>query len=152
MESMEESLDCKYIVFFSSINVCKRNYIFLYDSLFLYNIACEIIMDIVVTIPKSRQKDVEAEEKEVQERLLKGEKNIVYYWSVAFLPKLSIQRIYFVWDEAIRAYHDVTYTRVEGNGECRIYMLPEIHTLPIPIPMVGFRNFKYFKREEYGLA
>jgi hypothetical protein len=99
-------------------------------------------MNIVVTIPKSKLAEVEAEEKQVVQWIAEGKTNIVYYWTMAKLPKHNPTRIYFVWNNAIRAYHEVLYL---ANN--RVYMRTEIHNLKTPIPMQGFRGWKYFDKE-----
>ena len=103
-------------------------------------------MNIVVTIPKNKIAEVEAEEKEVARQIARGDKNIFYYWTVGRLPKECPSRIYFVWNNAIRAYHEVTQmvTDVPKN---KIYMKPEIHNLKAPIPMKGFQGWRYFGKD-----
>jgi hypothetical protein len=101
-----------------------------------------IARDIVVTIPKSKLAEVEAEEAEVSRQLLLGketELTIGYFWAMAKVPKGDLRRIYFVWNDAIRAYHNVT--RVDQD---RIYMSATIYEIE-PIPMKGFRGYRYFQ-------
>lgn len=97
--------------------------------------------DIVVTIPKARLAEVEAEEAQVAERLAKGETDINYYWQMGRLPKECPRRIYFAWDGAVRAYHDVTGM---DKGQKRIYMSPSINNLSEPDPIASFRGFRYY--------
>jgi hypothetical protein len=99
-------------------------------------------MNIVVTIPKNRLAQVEAEEKEVENRIANGEKDICYYWTLNKLPVSTPERIYFVWNKAIRAYHEVLYLEIG-----KIYMKPEIHNLKTPIPMKGFQGWRYFDKD-----
>ncbi len=99
-------------------------------------------MDIVVTIPKTRQAEIEAEEADVARREAAGEKYITYYWEMKRLPAQYPERVYFVWDGAIRAYHRVLAMSREEN---RIYLSTKIHTLAVPIPMKGFQGFRYMK-------
>jgi hypothetical protein len=103
-------------------------------------------MNIIVTIPKNKLAEVEAEEREVAERIIKGERNIYYYWTLATLPKECPSRIYFVWNGAIRAYHEVIQT-VTDFPKNKIYMKPEIHDLKTPIPMKGFQGWRYFDKD-----
>ena len=64
------------------------------------------------------------------------------------LPKKKPRRVYFLWNNAVRAYHEVLF--MEGgdigfiNGNItRIWLKPEIHEIT-PIPMEPFRGFRYF--------
>ena len=103
-------------------------------------------MNIVVTIPKNRVAEVEAEESVVAKRISSGEKDICYYWTLPTLPSKQPKRIYFVWHGAIRAYHEVI--NVKGTStRCWIYMKPEIHNLKTPIPMKGFQGWRYFEKD-----
>jgi hypothetical protein len=99
--------------------------------------------DIVVTIPKAKQAEIEAEEADVARRLGEGETDIGYFWAMGRLPKEQPRRIYFAWEGAVRAYHEVT-----GMGDGKIFMRPEIHELPSPRKMESFRGFRYFKEEK----
>lgn len=99
-------------------------------------------MDIVVTIPKARQDEIEAEEADVARREAAGELDISYYWEMTRLPKEEPARVYFVWDRAIRAYHHVTYMDREHG---RIYMTTKINMIDQPIEMKGFQGFRYMK-------
>ena len=103
-------------------------------------------MNIIVTIPKSKLAEVEAEEKEVAARTIKGERDIYYYWTLSFLPKECPSRIYFIWNEAIRAYHEVIQM-VTDYPKNKIYMKPEIHNLKNPIPTKGFQGFRYLDKD-----
>ncbi len=94
---------------------------------------------IVVTIPRGKLAEVEAEEADVARRSGGGETGITYYWQMGRVPKVQPKRIYFLWDGAVRAYHDV----VGMKSDC-VLMSTTIHTLPTPIPMGGFRGFRYF--------
>lgn len=98
-------------------------------------------MDIVVTIPKKQLAHVEAEEADVAKREAAGEKDILYYWAMRRLPKQVPDRVYFVWDGAIRAFHDVVDVDYD---EGRIYLRTKINTLENPIPMKSFMGFRYF--------
>lgn len=63
---------------------------------------------IVVTIPKDRLGEVEAEEREVRGILRRGE-SVLYYWTLPSIPArhAEIRRVYFCWQGAIRAWHQV---------------------------------------------
>jgi hypothetical protein len=97
--------------------------------------------NIVVTIPADKLAEVEAEEAEVERRLAAGETEILYYWQLGRLPKDEPDRIYFVWNGSVRAFHVVIGMR---RDEGRVYMSTAIHELPKPIPMRGFQGFRYF--------
>jgi hypothetical protein len=97
---------------------------------------------IIVTIPKNRLTEVEREEAEVARRLAAGEKDIMYYWTIPTEPMRRVERIYFVWDGAVRAWHEII--EIERIDDVRVYMKPEIHKLKNPIPMKGFRGWRYF--------
>jgi hypothetical protein len=94
--------------------------------------------DIVVTIPKAKQAEVEAEEAYVARQLARGDQEIHYYWEMGRIPKEQPRRVYFVWDGAIRAYHECF--GVTGN---RLLLRPEIHEVE-PEPMASFRGFRYY--------
>lgn len=95
--------------------------------------------DIVVTIPKAKRSEIEAEEADVSRREAVGEKGISYYWAMKRLPKERPRRIYFVWDDAVRAYHDVI-----GMEDGKIYMSTKINQLEEPVPMKSFMGYRYF--------
>lgn len=125
-------------------------------------------LDIVVTIPKARLATVEAEERRVAEimrrRQTKGWPDWHFYWDMR-LPAHpeKIRRIYFAWNGAVRAYHEVFgylmpgesggFAELSGGDAARdaaldankgaILMQPEIHEIE-PIPMAPFRGFRYF--------
>lgn len=116
--------------------------------------------DIVVTIPAARLAAVEAEEREVAVRQRRGETCWQYFWEMGRLPKDRIRRAYFVWDGAVRAWHDVVGSvPAEGGGlalyagrerdmsRAALYLHPEIHAIE-PIPMASFRGFRYFDEKE----
>jgi hypothetical protein len=111
-------------------------------------------MNVVVTIPKDRLADVEREEADIKQRMMSGESNVSYFWAMSRWPKkLSLgDRMYFVWDGAIRAYHYVTgfendlTCETTGRGyvsKCCVLLDPVIHEI-VPIPMKGFRGYQYF--------
>lgn len=107
-------------------------------------------MDIVVTIPKSRLAEVTKEEERVAAGVQKGEK-WRYYWNLPTVPKKAEvgDRCYFVWEGAIRAWHEIT--DIEWGWEDEppmLWMKPEIHKLRKPLSMKGFRGFRYFDRKE----
>jgi hypothetical protein len=104
--------------------------------------------DIVVTIPKKRLASVEAEEQRVQRAIERGQDGWRYFWKMGRLPKKKPRRVYFLWDGAVRAYHETLF--MEGgdigfiNGNItRIWLRPKIHEIS-PIPMSPFRGFRYF--------
>lgn len=88
---------------------------------------------IVVTIPKNRVREVEAEE-------AGNTAGLGYYWQMGRLPKETPSRIYFAWDGAVRAYHEVTGMDRDAG---QILMDPTIHDID-PVPMGGFRGFRYY--------
>lgn len=96
--------------------------------------------DIVVTIPKNQVKFVEKEERDVAAREAAGEVGIIYYWRMGKLPKEKPDRIFFLWNRAIRAWHHVI--RMD-ESEGRIYMTTKIHELANPMPMKPFMGFRY---------
>lgn len=100
---------------------------------------------IIVTIPKSRLAAVEKEEAQVARAIADGERDIIYYWTLPTEPVRRAERIYFVWNGAMRAYHDL----IEINHEdgVRAYMKPEIHHIK-PVPMKGFRGWRYYQVSE----
>lgn len=97
--------------------------------------------DIVVTIPRSQVQAVELEEADVARRLAAGETGIEYYWAMSRLPRETPRRIYFCWNGAVRAYHEVTRIR---QTEGRLYMDPTIHPCKV-VPMQGFQGYRYYK-------
>jgi len=112
-------------------------------------------MDIVVTIPKSKLKQVEEEEKALSDAISKGEK-WNFFWSLGRMPKRvkDLERCYFLWDGAIRAYHDIVdldedmtceHTGQFYPGVCLV-LDPKIHEIK-PIPMKGFQGFRYYENK-----
>ncbi len=110
--------------------------------------------DIVVTIPKNRLNQVAEEERITEARRQAGEQ-VYYFWSLNRRPKdLAVgDRCYFVWANAIRAYHVVVgfaedqtceVTNIHHPGLC-VMLDPEIHEVE-PIPHQGFRGYRYMKR------
>lgn len=97
--------------------------------------------DIVVCIPKSRIAQVEEEEKQVQLAVKKGLKPPTYYWTVHRLPKQQPKRIYFCWNGAIQAYHDVV--GMVNQPDARILMDHRIHSIQ-PIKTDSFRGWRYY--------
>jgi uncharacterized membrane protein (UPF0127 family) len=95
---------------------------------------------IVVTIPESKLGEIAREEADVARREQAGE-HLNYFWSMGRLPKEQPQRVFFAWDGAVRAYHEVTAMDREAG---RIYMSTEIHELPHAIEMEPFRGYRYF--------
>jgi len=100
--------------------------------------------DIVVTIPKSRLEAVAAEEAIVERAVSRGEA-FNYFWKVGRLPKEIPRRIYFVWEGAVRAFHEVNRMTVVGGA--KIFMATKIHDIE-PIPMRGFQGRRYFDESE----
>ena len=110
-------------------------------------------MNVIVTIPKDRLADVEREEKELKRRMLSGETGVSYFWALARRPKeLRIgDRMYFVWDGAVRAYHYVTGFNEDMTCDttgrkykgCCVLLDPIIHEI-VPITLKGFRGYQYF--------
>lgn len=101
----------------------------------------QILSSIVVCVPRTKQAEIEAEERDVAQREAAGETGIEYYWEMGRLPKRDPDLIYFLWDGAVRSYYEVTHVdRVAG----RIYMKTTEHKLPAPTAMAPFRGFRYF--------
>lgn len=105
--------------------------------------------DIVVTIPKARMAVVEEEERDVAERTARGETGWAYFWEMGRVPRETPRRMYFVWDKAVRAYHEVIEVerRSDGRVRPRITMRPEIHEID-PIPYPSFRGYRWFDEEK----
>ena len=83
-------------------------------------------MDIVVTIPKNRLALVEKEEQYIERAIAKGQNGWRYFWAMARLPKTLPRRIYFLWDGAVRAYHEVLFFgNADGVGDPEIAHLDE---------------------------
>lgn len=113
-------------------------------------------MDIIVTIPRARQAQVEAEEAEIARAIAAGEHAGFFFWCTSRRPrKLDVgDRVYFLWDGAVRAWHEVTgfgddltcdLTGIPYLG-CCIEMAPEIHELRPVRHMQPFRGFRYTER------
>jgi len=96
--------------------------------------------DIVVCIPKSRIQQVEEEEKQVALTVKRGQKPPTYYWTVHRLPKQQPKRIYFCWNGAIQAYHNVV--GMVNQPDARILMDHRIHSIK-PIQTDSFRGWRY---------
>lgn len=96
---------------------------------------------IVVCIPRTKQAEVEREEVDVARRIAAGERGITYYWTLSRVPRQSVERVYFLWNGSIRAYHrclDVL------RSPPRAILDPQIVELPEPVPMRSFRGFRYW--------
>jgi hypothetical protein len=104
-------------------------------------------MDVIVTIPKRRLAEVAAEEEQVKKWLAEGENGVVYWWALARPPRKleDGDRCYFVWDGAIRAWHEVLYVEEDYDGRAKLILDPVIHSIE-PVPMKGFRGFRYTER------
>lgn len=109
-------------------------------------------MDIIVSIPASKLAEIEAEEAYV-ERLRQQGSSVNYFWKIGRAPRrLHIgDRCYFLWENAVRAWHEVvdfgydmkciiTGTVYPGFS---VVLDSEIHEIE-PIPMKPFRGFRYF--------
>lgn len=106
------------------------------------------MISIVVTIPQKSLPKVEQEEQEVASILVDDPNSgVEYFWEMGVLPEKNPDRIYFLWDKAVRAYHNVRHVEVDGIGQFRygrIWMAPQIIEVDPPIPMNPFRGFRYF--------
>jgi hypothetical protein len=118
------------------------------------------VSDIVVTIPRSRQRQVEAEERDLARRLAAGETGLAYFWALRQPPRrLKVgERVYFLWDCAVRAWHTVIgfdadlvcdYSAIAYRGTC-ILLDPVIHPLDIVRHMQPFRGFRYWSPGREG--
>jgi 8-oxo-dGTP pyrophosphatase MutT (NUDIX family) len=97
--------------------------------------------DIVVCIPRSRMADVEREEAQVAATVAAGHKPPTYYWTVHRLPRVIPRRVYFCWDGAVRAYHDVVSAVTEPDP--RLILDHRIHNIQ-PVEMGSFRGWRYW--------
>ncbi|MBD3407297.1 MAG: DUF1489 family protein [Candidatus Lokiarchaeota archaeon] len=108
----------------------------------------------MVTIPNNKLDDIQKEEEKVADAIKNG-KSINYFWCVSKRPKnLHIgDKVYFIWNKAMRGYHKVvgfdtnmkcTTTGNQYKG-CCIILDPIFHDIEYPIPMNGFRGFRYVK-------
>ena len=98
---------------------------------------------IVVTIPKSRMADIKKEEEAVKRAQERGEE-IGYFWNLGRRPRDMPFRIYFLWDGAVRGYHEVVGYEDEEDRVCTttgrhykgfcVDLDPEFHDIK-PIPM-----------------
>ena len=103
--------------------------------------------DVVVCIPERLRAAVEAEEREVASRVAAGETDITYYWTMR-IPRCWVEdpatlprRIYFVWQGAIRAFHEVV-----GAATDRVIMSHQIHEVEA-VPMRPFRGWRYMRHQ-----
>jgi hypothetical protein len=109
-------------------------------------------MHIVVTVPRSERANIKAEDKFVEKHT-----GVEQAWKVSNVPKhlLPGDRVYFIEDGVIRYYH--TFRRVEKDFRCEvtgrvwhgnnlILFCPEVK-LRQPVPMKGFRGFRYAEKE-----
>lgn len=108
-------------------------------------------MDIIVTIPKNKFKDIEKEE-----AWAKKHKNAQCFWKISKIPKKLKKgdKVYFIENGAIKSYNifigidedcKCEVTGTEWPGLNLIMEAPSI-TLKKPIPMKGFRGFRYYKK------
>lgn len=114
----------------------------------------------MVTIPAARMGAVEREEARVDRAIARAPDGRGYegagwryFWSMGRLPKTRPARVYFLWDGAVRAYHEVLFMEggdgdyFTGASSPRIWMRPEIRRIK-PVPMRPFRGFRYFDDKE----
>ncbi len=105
----------------------------------------------MVTIPKSRMADIEAEEEMVAKATKKGQ-SWQFYWEVGRCPKGwdegcgTVRRIYFLWDGAVRAWHAFQGAKRHGD-RWRLYMDAKIHNIT-PIPMEPFMGYRWFHERQ----
>lgn len=98
--------------------------------------------DIIVCIPASRLAQVEDEEQEVARQVAAGHKAATYYWTVHALPKMQPCRVYFVWDGAVRAYHDCV--GMISQPSPRLLLDHCIHAVRTE-PVESFRGWRYYQ-------
>ena len=124
--------------------------------------------NIVVTVPKTRLAYVQ----DVKFKLQPGDFG---FWTLSRLPRLTkekweggvleyrdCERLYFVWDGAVRAWHQIMgWVDEDGTVEDgppfyhggqipgpAVLFTAEHHLLESPIPMKGFQGFRYAKFDE----
>lgn len=112
---------------------------------------------IAVTVPSDRLDEVASEERELEKRLAKNpaeRRQWSYWWSLPQMPaddkRPRIRRIYFAWQGAIRAWHEVLGFEYGPGGKPRVQMTTTIHKVSPPVPMKGFRGFRYVDPSEIG--
>ncbi len=94
---------------------------------------------IVVTVPKSQQDHVLNEKFK-----FKGPGYI--WWSLPRFPRRPVDRIYFVWAGAIRAWRYVLGFDHEGEERKPAAMIGLAHhVVDPPVPMKGFQGFRYYE-------
>lgn len=104
----------------------------------------EAARDVLVSIPKTRLAQVEEEERQVAEMVAAGHKPPTYYWSIHRLPRDVVRRVYFLWNGAVRAYHECVGSI--DKPDPRLLLDHVIHELAEPIPMKSFRGWRYWDR------
>lgn len=112
-------------------------------------------MDIVVTIPKKESANIEKEEEWAEEN---KDTAAICFWKVSNEPrKLNAgDRVYFVENGMITSYNIFKYCdwdltcEVTGREWPGLNLVMEIPTaiLKKPVPMKGFRGFRYMERVE----
>ncbi|GAG53555.1 unnamed protein product [marine sediment metagenome] len=120
-------------------------------------------MDIVITVPKSELKNIEQEEKWAKGEM--GDGGLVEcYWQIGRKPKHlrgwselkddEEDRVYFIHDGMIVNYNvfrEFTWDAhcdVTGRDWPGLNLLMETPSVPVtpPVPMKGFRGFRYIER------
>jgi N12 class adenine-specific DNA methylase len=95
--------------------------------------------DALAWIPRDQIAEVEQEERDVAARIAAGESedSLRFYWRVPSIPKELPRRLYFGWDDAIRAWHDVagaeTVAGASGAPEHRLLLRVQVNSVePVP--------------------
>jgi len=112
-------------------------------------------MDIVVTIPKKEAANIEKEERWAEENKYTTAR---CFWKVSGVPKKLKRgdRVYFVENGMITSYNEFMYcdwdltcdvTGREWPGLNLVMDIPAV-ILKKPVPMKGFRGFRYIERIE----
>ena len=110
-------------------------------------------MDIVVTIPKKMLPQVEEEERQVAELEKQGIR-CRYFWKLGRRPKKTGigDKCYFVWEGAIRAWHEIIGFAEDMTCETTGIFHPGLSVVLDskineigPISTAGFRGFRYAK-------
>ncbi len=65
------------------------------------------------------------------------------YWRLPQVPARPVDRVYFVWDGAVRAWRKVL--GFEGEYEGAIVMLDSEHHTIEPLPMKSFQGYHWFE-------
>ena len=69
------------------------------------------------------------------------------YWRLPRIPAHPVERVYFVWDGAVRAWRDVLRFDLADPETPLVWLTSEHHKID-PLPMPSFQGYRWFEPHE----